>query len=215
MCKICKTGRESYCPDHQRDTIYKEARDIVKEYTGEFPCKMCGDQIVAMTKSQDINIDAAILKKLYRNYIVYPIGQKKLVSIRGKMKRKESREKKKQTYISIKHKRISKRVNLNTNHVAYEVTFRKQPGIAKHTTKTLNTLDEAIAFRDQIESTLAPRRLETSRENIANCIRERKGITNISYEASFKTKKKKRIHRNFDTLCEANEWRENMLQRNI
>ena len=149
MCKLCNNSDPSWVRINYRIGKAKNKEmeivwEIIKDYTGMYPCrKVRGLFSEGMLNHSKKSIDDVIIDKLFKAYANRNQVLELNPSIRrtGENHRYESKSRK---LISVS-KHICKRININTKKQTFILRIlRKDIRLIK----TLDTLDEAIVFRD-------------------------------------------------------------------
>jgi hypothetical protein len=150
MCKLCNTDRKPCPPNFRNNLQVVKFKNIVYEYTGEYPCELCYKCYVSHANSYGavadtngtIDMDRHIINKLR----VFISWQNLTVSQKDKWRnitRKYSERRKVPTE-TVDHciRKICNnfKVTMRRNNINYIKTFK--------------TLEEAITYRDSLIASL-------------------------------------------------------------
>ncbi len=147
MCRLCNNGNHEYLPTSSPSyDRLKNARDIVFQYTGKYPCKKALFSIKTFLYKRNIEeLDQYIIKKLLTSYGGNVYGGKRICQTRQYLftdKPKEQLEelKSKTTIITVCKNIVKKSIiGCQTKFIAKSTKFKA---------KSFNTLEEAIQYRD-------------------------------------------------------------------
>lgn len=143
MCKLCNTPKPPVTIRHNtvktsRLSLFK---NIVKDYTGEFPCQSC---IVAVPDRGTIErhggLDGYIISKLFRKYSE-KMYSRSCISNARKIFYDKPKEIEKKVSKCIRER------SSETGHITYIAAIYRNNTLHR---KNFSTLDEAIKYRDNI-----------------------------------------------------------------
>jgi hypothetical protein len=139
MCKLCNTDRK---PDIKRCILrieYKEFKDIVYQYTGEYPCSNCLDNY----RTHFRNVDS----KTVDNYIIDKLKQSIVLTYSTQS------QKNKWYRLMNKHKPRDVEPVATVDHCIRKIYNHFKVIVERNRiiyTKSFETLDEAIIYRNNL-----------------------------------------------------------------
>jgi hypothetical protein len=139
MCKLCNTNTEPAQVHVNNNENSIEFRNIVYEYTGEYPCRYCIRLYThVLFNNKSVNIDKYITNRIKRE-LVHPTMSTK--------------QKNKWAQFELKHENPAYKFVKTTEHSIVQRLNRFNVRISingtRHT-KTFDTLEEAVSCRDNL-----------------------------------------------------------------